>query len=219
MEIKLINLIKKGAEAEIWYGKWLNLEAIFKIRKRKAWRHNLIDEKVREYRTLKESKIIFECIKNGINVPFIYDVDLENYTIVLEFVKGETLKKIFEKNDPKIFYFCEEIGKTLGKMHNLSIIHGDVTLTNIILRPNNELCFIDFGLAEFSNRIEDKGVDLHLFLRALESSFSNVAKECFESLKNGYKKFEKNSQKVFEKVVEIRKRGRYISERRKAKIY
>jgi Kae1-associated kinase Bud32 len=219
LEIKLLYLIKKGAEAEIWYGKWFDLEAVFKIRKSKPWRNTILDQRIRYQRTLKEFKILYECINAGIDVPFIFDLDIENFTIVMEYVKGKVVKELFEINDKRIFELCRNIGKITGKIHNLSIVHGDVTLSNMILRENNSICFIDFGLAEFSNRIEDKGIDLLIFLRSLESSFSKIAKECFNEFVKGYAEVNSDYLKVIEKMEEIKKRGRYVAERRKVPVY
>jgi Mn2+-dependent serine/threonine protein kinase len=219
LEIKLINLIKKGAEAEIWYGEWFGLEAVFKIRKSKPWRNPLLDNKIRLQRTLREFKIIYECIEAGIDVPYIFDLDLEKFTIIMEYVKGQILKDLFYNWDSKILELCKNIGRIIGQIHNISITHGDVTLSNIILRENKSICLLDFGLAEFSNRIEDKGIDLLIFLRSLESSFSKIAKVCFEEFIKGYSEIASDCLKVIEKMEEIKKRGRYIAERRKVPVY
>jgi len=217
--IEIKYLIKKGAEAEIWFGKWLEFDVIFKIRKPKLWRNPELDRKIRIERTIKEAKIIYYSNINGIDTPYIYDVDKANSTIILEYVKGKTLKEIFENNDPNILNLCFTLGKMVGNLHNLDIVHGDITLSNIILRNEKSLCLLDFGLANFSKEIEDKGVDLHLFLRSLESSFPSLANICFEKFKEGYKNVFKNYKEVFEKVIEIRRRGRYVAERRKTRIF
>lgn len=211
MEKNLELLLKKGAEAEIWKGKWLGMEAVFKIRKSKPWRHPILDSKILKSRTLKEARIMYSAYKKGIPIPFIYDVDVDEYIIVMEYVKGMTLKDYLEKfEDHRIF---ERLGEIIANLHNSSIVHGDLTPSNVILR-NDGLFILDFGLAEFSNRIEDMGIDLHLLLRSLESSFSSIAKNCFESFMKGYSKFKENQREILEKLREIRRRGRYVAERR-----
>ncbi len=215
MAFKLEKLLMKGAEAEIWKGVWFGLEAIFKIRKSKPWRHPLLDRKILESRTLKEARIIYSAFLHGIDVPFIYDVDKNNFSIVMEYVRGKTLKDLLSEKNPKIEYLCEELGSIVAMLHKISIVHGDLTPANVVLREEGSLCILDFGLADFSNRIEDRGVDLHLMLRALESSFSSLQNLCFESFKRGYSKVAENPELVFEKVKEIRRRGRYVLERRR----
>lgn len=217
MAFKLIELLFKGAEAEIWKGEWFNNVALFKIRKSKSWRHPVLDRRIIESRTLKEARIIYAAFQSDIDVPFIYDVDLAKATIVMEFVEGITLKEILSNRDPRFFKLCEDLGYIVAKMHNSSIIHGDLTTSNVILRKDGQLCLIDFGLSEFSNRIEDKGSDLHLFLRALESSFASIAIPCFEAFKRGYSKIAEDYEEVFDKIKEIRRRGRYVLERRVSK--
>jgi len=209
----LNELIYKGAEAEIWKGKWFDLDAIFKIRKSKPWRHPKLDNMILESRTMREAKIMYQAFDIGVNVPYIYDVSLEKYMIIMEYVNGITLKDLLSIKDPSIFKICKELGNKIAMLHENSIIHGDLTPSNVIIREGGELCILDFGLANFSNRIEDMGVDIHLFLRALESNFARLAYECFESFKEGYS-LKKDYKEVFEKVKEIRRRGRYVSERR-----
>jgi Mn2+-dependent serine/threonine protein kinase len=215
LEIKKIEPIKKGAEAEIWKGFWFDLVSIFKIRVPKAWRHPLLDQKIRTSRTIKEARIIYSAMENSVRVPYIYDVDPENALIVMEFIEGNILKEVFKSNYKD---FSKEIGRIIGKLHSSNIVHGDVTLSNFIL-SGNEICIIDFGLADFSNRDEDRGIDLHLFLRNLESSFSSIAKECFNYFIEGYSEFFENYDEILEKLDEIRKRGRYVEERRKIKTF
>lgn len=62
------------------------------------------------------------------------------------------------------------------------IIHGDLTTSNILMRPFNlknlestdfndfELVLIDFGLAQINQRVEEKGVDLYVLERAIRST-------------------------------------------------
>jgi len=216
LAFKLEYLIKKGAEAEIWKGKWFNVDAVYKIRKSKPWRHPFLDKLILEKRTIKEARIMYNAFENNINVPYIYDVDISRNTIVMEFVEGIILKELMEAKDSRVFLLCENLGKLIANLHNASIVHGDLTPSNVILRKEGDLCILDFGLANFSNRIEDMGIDLHLFLRSLESSFSSLANECFQNFMKGYSHF-KHRNEVLEKVKEIRRRGRYVLERRISK--
>lgn len=215
LEIAKKELIKRGAEAEIWKGFWFDLDAIFKIRLPKLWRHPVLDEKIRKSRTIKEARIIYTAMQNSVRVPYIYDVDEDNATIVMEFVEGKVLKEIFKSNFKE---FSIEIGRILGILHSSNIVHGDVTLSNFIL-TENQICIIDFGLSDFTNRTEDRGIDLHLFLRNVESSFSSIAKDSFNYFIKGYSEKFEEYKEVIEKVNEIRKRGRYVAERRKIKTF
>ncbi len=75
---------------------------------------------------------------------------------------------------------CEKIGENIAKLHNCNIIHGDLTSSNMILQ-NNDIYFIDFGLGMISDLVEDKGVDLLVFKKAISGIHHNIADECFKS--------------------------------------
>ncbi|KAJ9105902.1 hypothetical protein QFC20_004139 [Naganishia adeliensis] len=70
----------------------------------------------------------------------------------------------------------EAIGTALAKMHGNSIVHGDLTTSNMMLRPlpgqtpNFELVLIDFGLSSMSTLQETLAVDLYVLERAFAST-------------------------------------------------
>ena len=70
------------------------------------------------------------------------------------------------------------------------------------------LDFIDFGLGFFSNKIEDKAVDLHLLKQALESKHFKKWDENFKEVLKNYK-ISKDSEKVLERLKKVESRGRY----------
>uniref|UniRef100_A0A915N4X3 non-specific serine/threonine protein kinase n=1 Tax=Meloidogyne javanica TaxID=6303 RepID=A0A915N4X3_MELJA len=59
-------------------------------------------------------------------------------------------------------------------MHSAGLIHGDLTTPNVLVKKkqndNLDLIFIDFGLSKFSQKPEDKAVDLYVLERALTSA-------------------------------------------------
>ena len=87
----------------------------------------------------------------------------------------------------------------------------------MILTSSGNVVFVDFGLGERTVELELQGVDLHLMKRAFQSTHFRFAEECFNSVIEGYAEVvgHKTAEKVLEKISEIEKRGRYISERRK----
>jgi TP53 regulating kinase-like protein len=208
-------LIKRGAESEIWFGLWLNLPAIFKIRISKPYRHPMLDKIIREHRTISEAKIMAEALEIGINVPIIYDIDLDNMIIVMEYIEGSTLKNILENNPNEGTKWAYVLGTIIGKLHENNIMHGDLTTSNIIIR-NNKLYLIDFGLAEKTNRLEDHGLDLHLLSRILDSNHHRIATVFLNEVLEGYSNIVGNEKAklIREKMREIKLRGRYIHERK-----
>jgi TP53 regulating kinase-like protein len=85
----------------------------------------------------------------------------------------------------------------------------------MILTPYGKIVFVDFGLGEFSEELEIRGVDLHLMKRALQSTHHKYAKECFNAVTKGYAETagKEATAKVLGKIQEIERRGRYIEER------
>ena len=59
----------------------------------------------------------------------------------------------------------------IGKLHKAGIMHGDLTTSNLILRKSDGKCvLIDFGLAQATTEIEQRGVDIHVLFQTLEST-------------------------------------------------
>ena len=203
------NIIYIGAEAEISISRYMDIDVIEKRRINKSYRIKQIDQKLTSSRTKEEAKLIIEARNHGVCVPIIYDIDLKNGIILMEYIKGERIKDIlnslYEKERKKI---CIKIGENIAILHNHDIIHGDITTSNMILK-NNKIHFIDFGLGEKNSEIETKGVDLHVLMEAIESTHSQYS-NCFKYVLEGYKKeMKKDAEKVIKKIDEIVKRGRY----------
>ena len=61
-----------------------------------------------------------------------------------------------------------------------------------------------------------KGVDLHLLKRALQSTHFQFWEECFQNVLCGYTSIlgDELAEKVYEKIREIERRGRYVEERK-----
>ncbi|HLC62675.1 MAG TPA: O-sialoglycoprotein endopeptidase, partial [Candidatus Nanoarchaeia archaeon] len=81
------------------------------------------------------------------------------------------------------------------------------TTSNMIY--SKEIYFIDFGLSFFSEKAEDKAVDLHLLKEALESKHYKIWEECFKSVLEAYKKEANKSGETLKRLEAVEKRGRY----------
>ncbi len=198
-----------GAEAEIRLAKHMNHQVVQKKRIKKTYRIKNIDDKLISYRTREEAKLMTEARLYGVSIPIIYDVDLFNGVITMEYLKGKRIKdilnKISEKERKRI---CNKIGESIARFHNNNIIHGDITTSNMILM-DDRIHFIDFGLGEKNSEIESKGVDLHVLMEAIESTHSKYS-NCFKYVLDGYRKeYKGNPEHVINKIDEIVKRGRY----------
>lgn len=210
-------LISKGAEAYIYLTEFLGLKAIKKVRIRKKYRSDYVDIRLRKSRTKREAKLLFMVKKRGIPAPSIYDLDLLNFTLVLEFIEGRLLRDVLVNNlldkESEIEVF-HRIGRYVGLMHNSNIIHGDLTTSNIMLTNHNRIVFIDFGLGGVTTSIEDKGIELRVLYTSLNSKHYDKILYLFEAFLEGYRGSNPDAEEIIKKFHEISKRGRYIATRR-----
>ena len=193
-------LIAQGAEAKLF----LEEGKIIKNRFPKSYRIKEIDEKLRGFRTRREAKILQKLQAMGFPTPKVIKNDKKE-NLVIEKIDGKLMKDVLEKLDYK--KLCEEIGRKIAILHNNSIIHGDLTTSNMIL--NNKIYFIDFGLSFFSEKAEDKAVDLHLLKEGLESKHYRIWEKCFKCALEAYKKEANKSSETLKRLEIVEKRGRY----------
>jgi len=203
-------IIKIGAEATICRTKWFEISAISKIRHRKNYRPVEIDNLIRSQRTIKEANIINKTRLLKVDVPIIYFVDPIKAEIIMENVDGPRVKEYLDNKNVDYVDIGLKIGNIVGKLHKSNIIHGDLTTSNMIIRKNNNICLIDFGLASQSNKLEDKGVDIRLLKGILNSAHNDVFKIIFNNFLIGYESIMKKSfEQIINIVKQIEMRGRY----------
>jgi TP53 regulating kinase-like protein len=210
-------LFKKGAEASLYLADWHQRRVIIKVRVPKKYRSPALDEQIRSYRTIHEPQLIHEAKAAGVPTPLIYMVNVPESSITMEYIEGQQAKQLLnnitkvKRND-----ICVKIGKSVAQLHSHGLIHGDLTTSNMILNPKGKLFFVDFGLGEKNGELEAQGVDLHLLKRALQSTHYLFWEECFQSVLCGYTSVlgVELAEKVYEKIREIERRGRYVEERK-----
>lgn len=202
-----MEIIKQGAESIIYLDDFDNQRVLVKERIPKNYRTKEIDERLRKERTKKEVKLLTEARKFGVETPPLLDVS--ETKIIMQFIDGKTVKEIFySNNDEEVKKLSQEIGKIMGKLHANGIIHGDLTTSNMIFK-DGRIFLIDFGLGEFSKRIEDQGVDLNLFEEAIKATHFKLYPLIWKNVVESYKKEYKSANEVLMKVDEIEKRARY----------
>ncbi|WP_297468720.1 Kae1-associated kinase Bud32 [Thermococcus sp.] len=214
-----MRLIAQGAEAKIYEGTFgeifnvslIDEKVIVKHRIPKRYRIPEIDVKLRKERTVREARILHRAKEFGVNCPHVYEVNLRDMVIVMEFIEGVRLKEHLEEVPmEERLRLCREIGRQIGKLHRAGIVHGDLTTSNMIL-GEGKVYLIDFGLADFDSTLEARGVDLHLLKRAMESTHYTWFEEGFRAVLEGYGEVlgEKAREEIEEKIEEIESRGRY----------
>lgn len=205
-------LIRKGAEANLYLEDWYGIRVIRKVRIPKSYRLSQLDFEIRRSRTIHEAQVMHDAKLAGVPTPTIYFIDVNRTFIVMEYIEGmrvkETLSLLSSEERRKL---CRGIGKLIGSLHGNGIIHGDLTTSNMIITKNEKMFFIDFGLSEYSEEVEKRGVDIHLMKRALQSTHYKYARECFNSVMEGYtiEIGHETAKEVVKRIGEIEKRGRY----------
>lgn len=201
--------MKRGAEADIYLTTWKGRKSILKIRKRKDYRNELLDNRIRTLRTIREAKMISEVKSFGVSTPLVYFVDQKKCEILLQFVPGKLVRDL-----PKttLIKTCKEIGRIVGTLHKNGIMHGDLTTSNFIL-TRERLVIMDFGLAQKTEKVEDHAIDLRLFKEVLNSAHVDIVGKSWESFLRGYEKIvgRTRMERVISQVSVIEKRGRYAN--------
>ena len=201
-----MKIIKRGAEAVLY----LENGQLVKERLKKSYRLPEIDVKLRKLRTRKEGKLLSEARRVGVETPKIFSIDEQGFKINMEFIDGKRLKEFFnDANDVKRKKVAEDVGKLVGLLHNNGIVHGDLTTSNMILK-DDKIYFIDFGLGEFSKRVEDLATDLSVLKEAFKSTHFKYLDLLWGSFIKGYKQANDNFNKVLDTLNNIEKRGRYV---------
>lgn len=126
-------------------------------------------------------------------------------------------------DDEELVELMEGVGSAVGKMHAAGIVHGDLTTSNLMLRPKEkeglagevisgkllggEIILIDFGLASQSTQDEDRAVDLYVLDRAFGSTHPR-AESLFTEVLRAYGESFKGANTVLKKLEDVRMRGR-----------
>lgn len=196
-----MELIYKGAEASIWKTEYLEMPAIMKQRTTKTYRIPEIDEKIRKARIKKEALMLVESQK-AVNTPKVFDVNMKDMTITMQFINGTKVRDLFYEGKD-LEKTAKLIGKSLKKLHSKGIIHNDLTTSNLIVL-NDELYFIDFGLAQTSSAIEDKAVDVLVFKKMLKSTHWKYYEKIWKAFEATYAE-----KSILAHLKNVEKRARY----------
>ncbi|MFQ5621669.1 MAG: KEOPS complex kinase/ATPase Bud32 [Candidatus Nanoarchaeia archaeon] len=194
-----MEIIGQGAEAVLYKSG----DLVIKDRQAKSYRLPELDNSLRKSRTRHEAKILCKLASSGIRVPSLVSSDEKDMKLEMSFIDGPKLRDHLH-NDPS--GLGRAIGELVGKVHNCGIIHQDLTTSNMIY--SDGIVLIDFGLSFFSDKVEDKAVDLHLLESALSSKHSEIRDECWDAVVLGYKEACTNASEVLSRFEIVIKRGR-----------
>lgn len=188
----------RGAEAVIYR----EGDVVVKERPAKPYRHPSLDAALRKGRTKKEAKVLQDLQRLGVPAPTLISSNPHEGLLRMTFVQGVKLKEALDK-DPSL---ATKVGEHLSTMHDADLVHGDLTTSNMILKDDRSLWFIDFGLSFNSTRVEDLAVDVHLWRQALASKHHPVESQAWSSFLEGYQPHRRAL--ILKRLAMVEKRGR-----------
>lgn len=194
----MTSVLARGAEAIV---SKVN-DKIVKVRPKKSYRIDVLDNKLRKLRTRHEARLLDRLKERGIPCPLLLSSDEDEATLEMSFIEGEKLRDVLNDN----VVLAGEMGRIVGLLHKYDVIHADLTTSNFVF--DGKLHIIDFGLSFVSLRIEDKAVDLHLLDRALESRHHSVYPEVFKLAVKGYEETNPFAGEVLAHLKKVQLRGR-----------
>jgi TP53 regulating kinase-like protein len=210
--------------------------AVAKERFTKSYRHAILDERLTKHRCRAEARILEKCLKKGhMDVPKVYQI--QGPVLYLEFIEGMTVRDYLlslhtdNKDNEKEYAedMARHIGTTVGKLHSLGVVHGDLTTSNMMIREANldishtpgdgriirDLTLIDFGLGKNTTSAEEQAVDLYVLERALLSThptlpetFWDVVMAAYEQAASAKADNKKGCQATLTRLELVRQRGR-----------
>jgi serine/threonine protein kinase/Tol biopolymer transport system component len=103
---------------------------------------------------LREAKLLANL--RHPNLPRVSDYFIieQNQYLVMDYIPGDDLSKMLEKQGPqplkKVMHWAEELGSALVYLHNQNppVIHRDIKPANLKLTNEGEIVLVDFGIAK-----------------------------------------------------------------------
>jgi Kae1-associated kinase Bud32 len=166
-----------GAEAEVWSGLWMGRQAVRKIRRKRGWRHPNLEKRLGFRRLLSEARLLIRARRVGLEVPAIWDVDLDKGILVMEMLPGRPLIELLRDENSTQDLIRNSLfnsGALVRRLHRLAITHGDLSTNNILIDDDLSAHLVDFGLASIDYEVERFGIDLHVIDEILGASHPSI---------------------------------------------
>ncbi|KAJ5749292.1 uncharacterized protein N7511_010988 [Penicillium nucicola] len=222
--------------------------AALKIRPSKPYRHPILDRRLTRQRILQEARCLAKLVREGVSVPALLALDWEGHGgeeggwggawLMMEWIEGDVVRVVLEKweawmkknqaslddsqierEEARVRGLLKKMGAAIGALHKAGVVHGDLTTSNLMLRPlagadgaesistEGDVVLIDFGLASQSAQDEDRAVDLYVLERAIGSTHPR-SEPLFDELLLGYRKSYKGAPSALKRLEDVRMRGR-----------
>ncbi|KAF2005605.1 kinase-like protein [Amniculicola lignicola CBS 123094] len=236
--------LTQGAEALVYTTTFLtsSTHVVLKYRPPKPYRHPTLDKRLTKARLLAEARVLVKCRREGVQVPAVLGGDWEEGWLVLEFVEGGTVRGVLDGwaegvrimgGEEKVWALMGRVGRAVGRLHEVGVVHGDLTTSNLMVRGpsppegrgggehmqrqaqsdpepdilDGEIVLIDFGLATQSVHEEERAVDLYVLERAFAATHP-AAEHLFKEVLRAYGESFKGAKVVLRRLEDVRLRGR-----------
>ena len=237
-------LVAQGAEGRLYKTTHIQPDrpCALKYRPPKPYRHPILDARLTKARISAEAKVLERCCREGVPVPAVYALDAAAGWLMVEWIEGAPVRQGInewlgerpaddappagETDEVPLVDLMRRIGDAVGRLHRTCVIHGDLTTSNMMLKPWKEMkngvgsgqdpkrtavagdvILIDFGLATQSMSDEDRAVDLYVLERAFASTHPR-AERLFAHVLQAYGQTFKKAPSVLVKLEDVRMRGR-----------
>ncbi len=98
---------------------------------------------------------------NIVTIHAIEEVDGRDF-IVMEYVEGQTLKELVERDGalplPRLLDIGIQAAEGLEAAHEVNLIHRDIKPANILVTSRGHAKLLDFGLAKFVRTVGTKSI-------------------------------------------------------------
>ena len=220
-------LIAQCAESRVMECNFFGNRAVYKHRFCKQYRQPVLDQKLREQRTVREARALVRCRKFGVPAPVVYFVDRKECIIVMSRIEGIPVRDLLDDALTSTATLAraalEAMGEIVGLLHNGDMIHGDLTTSNFMYvvgsakqadgKPNgisrDDIVVLDFGLVQDKQSAEERAVDLYVLERAVKSAHPRIERP-EEAILAGYLRTveQTRGKQTVDRLIAVRARGR-----------
>ncbi|WP_423995719.1 bifunctional N(6)-L-threonylcarbamoyladenine synthase/serine/threonine protein kinase [Halorubrum trapanicum] len=205
---------RRGAEATVTVEAGGDDRRVVKRRVPKSYRHPELDRTLRRDRTVAEARLTSEARRAGVPTPLVYDVDLADATLTLQYVGERDLAAALDERP------TEAVGRHLARLHGAGVVHGDPTTRNVRVSPDRiegatedgesdrapGTYLIDFGLGYHTGHVEDHAMDLHVFEGSIRATATDP-EPLISAFESGYEAV--GDEAVLARLRDVADRGRY----------
>lgn len=145
---RIVKLIGRGGMADVYlaYDVILKREVAVKVLK-----SDMADDDTALERFKREAGAVTKL--SHPNIVDVYDVgdDGDKHYIVMEYIKGYTLKQLIKKRGPipykEAVWMMKQLAGALMEAHRNNVIHRDIKSQNVLIKDDGTIKLSDFGIA------------------------------------------------------------------------